>query len=392
MAIASLDSIQVAQRRVLVRLDLDAPLDDEGNVLDDARIRAALPTIKHLRERRAKLLIATQITAAPGKPPASVLPVAARLAELLDDEVLVPDECVGDGVRSLSVGLRDGQIIVLENLFGQRGEEAGSESFARDLAGLVTAYVNDAFSVMHRPWASVSVLPGLLEVRALGLAARKEVDALQRLHGGYRRPFVAVLGGAAVGARLAAIVSLLPRVQGLVLGGGLGSLFLAAMGRGVGGTPVDKKRLEEARVILRMAREREIEVHLPVDHVVAPVEDAGAGGDIVDAGRVSDAAQIVDIGPSTAGRFADAIAEARTLYWSGPMGVYEVPALRVGTERVAQAVAQVSGYSVVSGDDSVQAVHLSGVTPFISHLSAGGDATLAYVEGKELPGLMALES
>jgi len=394
MAMPGLEQLNLSQRRVLLRADLDVPLDADGSVQDDTLLRAALPTLRLIRERRAKVILMTHLGAPNGQKDAatSVIPVAERLAELLDDEIIVPDDCIGDGVRSLHVGLRDGQIMLLENLRWHRGEETANDSFARELAALGAVYVNEAFGLLHRPDASIARVPRLLDERGLGLLARKELDGLGKLLGGYRVPFVAVLGGACTDARLAAARALVARANVLVLGGALALPFLAAQGRGTGRTPVAAAHLAQARDVLRLARDRKVTLLLPVDHVVATEVAEGASLDVVPADAVPADRHVVDVGPATVRAFAEAVARARTVYWSGPVGVHEHPSMRAGSSAVAHAVAQVNGYSVVSGGETLVAVTESGVTPFISHLSSGGAAALAFVAGLELPGLAALSS
>lgn len=392
MPISGLEQLNLSQRRVLIRADLDLPLEADGSIQDDSRLRAILPTLRHARDRRAKIVLMTHLGQPRGQkdPALSVLPIAERLAELLDDEVIVPDDCVGDGVRSLHLGLRDGQILMLENLRWHRGEDTANDSFARELAALGSVYVNEAFGLLHRPYASLTRVPLLLKERGLGLLARKELDGLSKLRGGYRTPFIAVLGGSRAETKLPAILSLVQRVNALVLGGALAVPFLVARGHGVGRTTVAPELVAAANAVLKIARERKIPVLLPVDHVVAAEAVEGSPLQVVAADAVPPELVIVDAGPETIRLFTETIAHARTLFWNGPIGVHEHPSMRAGTEGLAHAVAQVNGTSVVCGGSSLNAVSQSGVTPFISHLSTGGAAALAYAAGHELPGLAAL--
>jgi phosphoglycerate kinase len=394
MAMAGLEQLNLSQRRVLIRVDLNAPIDADGTVQDDTLIRAVLPTLRLVRERRAKIILLAHVGSPNGQKDlaTSVIPVAERLAELLDDEIIVPDDCIGDGVRSLHVGLRDGQIMLLENLRWHRGEETSNDSFARELAALGSVYVNEAFGLMHRPDASIARVPRLLDERGLGLLAKKELDGLGRLLGGFRVPFVAALGGSCAEVKLAAVRSLVARVNALVIGGALATPFLVAQGHGVGRTEVSAGQVAAAKDVLRVARDRKVPVLLPVDHVVAAEVAEGATLEVVPADAVPADRHIVDLGPATVRAFSEAVARARTLFWNGPMGAHEHPSMRAGTAALAHAVAQVNGYSVVSGGDSLAAVAQSGVTPFISHLSTGGAAALAFVAGHELPGLAALSA
>lgn len=392
MPIPGLEQLNLSQRRVLVRADLNAPLDADGSVQDDSRLLAALPTLRLIRDRRAKIILMTHLGDPRGQKTqaTSVLPIAERLAELLDDEIIVPDDCVGDGVRSLHLGLRDGQIMLLENLRWHRGEETANDAFARELAALGSVYVNECFGLLHHAYASTSRVPTMLDERGMGLVARKELEGLGKLKGGYRVPYVAVLGGGRFDHKVPAIKALAQRVNTLILGGALAVPFLAARGHGVGNTLVTPEQIAAANGILKIARDRKVAVLLPADHVVArDVTDDAVLEVVADDSVPSDRA-IVDIGPETVRLFTEAVSRARTLFWNGPMGAHEHLSMRAGTEGLAHAVAQVNGYSVVSGGDSLDAVARSGVTPFISHLSTGGSAALAYVAGLDLPGLAAL--
>jgi len=392
MPIPGLEQLNLSQRRVLVRADLNAPFGPDGSVQDDSRLLAVLPTLRLIRERRAKIILMTHVGDPRGQktPATSVLPIAERLAELLDDEIIVPDDCVGDGVRSLHLGLRDGQILLLENLRWHRGEETANDAFARELAALGSVYVNECFGLLHHGYASTSRVPRMLDERGFGLVARKDYEGLGKLRGGYRVPYVVVLGGGRFDHKLPAIKALVQRANTLVLGGALAAPFLAARGHGVGSIPVPPEQITAAASILKIARDRKVLVLLPCDHVVAPEITDEAPLRVVAADSVPADHAIVDIGPETVRLFTEAVSRARTLFWNGPMGAHEHLSMRAGTAGLAHAVAQVNGYSVVSGGDSLDAVAQSGVTPFISHLSTGGSASLAFVAGLELPGLAAL--
>jgi phosphoglycerate kinase len=394
MSIRGIEELDLAQRRVLIRVDFNVPLDEDGNVVDDTRIRAALPSIQLAREARARVILMSHLGRPKGKPNPkfSLEPAARRLAELLDDEVILPDDCVGDGVRSLVRSLKDGQIMLLENLRFHKEETAGDESFGSELASLGEVFINDAFGTMHRAHASMAQVPRFVAHKGMGLLVKKEYDSLSKLVQGFRRPFVAVLGGAKVSDKIGVIQALLDRVDALVVGGAMANTFLAAQGHDMGRSLVETDKLDVAARTLKAAREKKVRIVLPEDQIVVSEISADAERTVVGSDRVPADLMAVDIGPATVARFKAVLAEARTVFWNGPMGVYEIPALRKGTEDVAQAVAQISGFSVVGGGDSVAAVRQSGVTPFISHISTGGGASLEYVEGRELPGFTALKS
>ena len=394
MSIRGIEDLDLTQRRVLIRVDFNVPLDEDGNVVDDTRIRAALPTIKLAREARARVILMSHLGRPKGKPDPkySLEPAARRLADLLDDEVILPDDCVGDGVRSLVRSLKDGQLMLLENLRFHKEETAGDESFGSELAALGEVFINDAFGTMHRAHASMAQVPRFVAHKGMGLLVKKEYDSLSRLLQGFRRPFVAVLGGAKVSDKIGVIQALLDRVDVLVVGGAMANTFLAAQGHDMGRSLVETDKLDVAARTLAAAREKKVRVVLPEDVVVVPAISEDLERTVVSADQIPADLMAVDIGPATVARFKEVLAEARTVFWNGPMGVYEVPALRKGTEDVAQAVAQINGFSVVGGGDSVAAVRQSGVTPFISHISTGGGASLEYIEGRELPGFTALKS
>ena len=394
MSIRGIEDLDLTQRRVLIRVDFNVPLDEDGKVVDDTRIRAALPTIKLAREARARVILMSHLGRPKGKPDPkySLEPAARRLADLLDDEVILPDDCVGDGVRSLVRSLKDGQLLLLENLRFHKEETAGDESFGSELAALGEVFINDAFGTMHRAHASMAQVPRFVAHKGMGLLVKKEYDSLSRLLQGFRRPFVAVLGGAKVSDKIGVIQALLDRVDVLVVGGAMANTFLAAQGHDMGRSLVETDKLDVAARTLAAAREKKVRVVLPEDVVVVPAISEDLERTVVSADQIPADLMAVDIGPATVARFKEVLAEARTVFWNGPMGVYEVPALRKGTEDVAQAVAQINGFSVVGGGDSVAAVRQSGVTPFISHISTGGGASLEYIEGRELPGFTALKS
>ncbi|MEZ4381441.1 MAG: phosphoglycerate kinase [Nannocystaceae bacterium] len=392
----SLDDLDVNNRRVFVRVDFNVPLTDDGTIRDDTRIRAALPTIKALRDRGARLVLASHLGRPKGKftRKLSLEPVGARLAELLECEVRLPDEVVGDGVSKLVLDNRAGQIVLLENLRFEPGETANDPAFAQALADLCDAYVNDAFGASHRAHASVVGIPKLVREHAAGYLLAREVDALARVVAAAEHPFVAIVGGAKISDKLPVLLAVLDRLRdgdALIIGGAMANTFLAAAGAELGRSLLESDRFADCRSILTKAEARGVRLLLPSDLRI------GDGLDATDAAVVPAheallpaSAMALDIGPMSARRFAEAISGAKLVFWNGPMGLFENPAFAEGTLAVARAVAACSGYTVVGGGDSVAAIQASGVAEQISHISTGGGASLELIEGKELPGVAAL--
>ncbi len=392
--IRSVADLPVEGQRVFVRVDFNVPLTPARGVADDGRIKAALPTIKHLIERGARVVLASHLGRPKGKPdPAfSMEPVAARLADLLKQDVLLTDEPVGDGARKVVSDLRAGQVALLENLRWSEGEEANDEQFARGLASYAQIYVNDAFGTAHRAHAStVGMIKYVTGGRGAGFLMIKEVEFLSRLLGEVERPFLAVVGGAKVSDKMAVLENLLGRVSAMLIGGAMANTFLKAQGKAVGKSRVEEDKLALARSFLRKAEERGVTVLLPRDVVVAPALDATAGH-VVSVDAIPEGEMALDIGPDTARGFGDEIARARTLFWNGPMGLFESRPFAAGTQAVAQALAaNTRCLSVVGGGDSAAAVEQLGLSDKITHISTGGGASLELIEGKELPGVKALE-
>ncbi|HIA05041.1 MAG TPA: phosphoglycerate kinase [Myxococcales bacterium] len=323
----------------------------------------------------------------------SLAVVGARLAELLNQEILFPEECVGDGPRKLATNLREGQLMLLENLRFHAGESSNDDSFARALASLAEVYVNDAFGTVHRSHASVVAVPLLLPERAAGFLMQKELEALTRLIRAPERPFVVVVGGAKVAGKIGLISSLLERANSILIGGAMAYTFLAARGMDVGNSHVEEDKIGLAkRVLTKVNNRRTLELLLPVDHVCAPEISDESAPRVIAGDAIPQELMGLDIGPETVALFRQRIAAAKTIFWNGPMGVFEKEPFANGTMEIAKAIAHASARSCVGGGDSVSAVRKAGVTPFIGHISTGGGAGLEFLQGKELPGVEALRT
>jgi phosphoglycerate kinase len=373
---------------VLCRLDLNTPLSD-GAVADDTRIRAALPTLRRLRDAGHRLVLCSHLGRPKGQrnPSLSLLPVGARLAELLDDEVVFAHDTVGDEVVQLVRELPERGVLLLENLRFDPREKAGDDGFAKELARLGDAFVCDAFGAMHREHASITGVPRHLPAAA-GLLVEREVTALGRLLKGAGRPFAAVLGGAKVSDKIGVIEALSRKIDHLFIGGAMAYTFLKARGEPVGTSRVEEEKLDLAAELLAACERQGVRVHLPADHVVADRFDEGAEPAVVD--TIPDGRMGLDIGPATAEAWSAELRACRTVFWNGPMGVFEWASFSAGTRAIARALAAADGFTVVGGGDSAAAVARFELAEQMDHVSTGGGASLEFVENGDLPGLAAL--
>jgi phosphoglycerate kinase len=391
-----LSTIDVAGKRVFLRCDLNVPLK-EGVIKDDGRIKASLPTIQALLEKGGSLVIAAHLGRPKGeaKPELSLAPVAKRLSELLGREVKFTGEVTGAAVTATAESLKAGEILLLENIRFSAAETSKEESeraaFAQELAQLADVYVGDGFGAVHRKHASVFDLPKLLP-HAAGKLVAAEVEVLKKLTQNPERPYGVVLGGAKVSDKLGVIENLLGRVDVLAIGGGMVFTFLKAQGKEIGTSLVEAEMLDVVTGLIATAEKNGVKLLLPTDIVVAPTFSADATPTLVSADAIPADQMGLDIGPVSAAAFAAEIVKCKTLFWNGPMGVFEFPNFAAGTKVVAQALTQVSGISVVGGGDSAAAVRALGFADSqFGYISTGGGASLEYLEGKELPGLTALE-
>lgn len=394
MEYPTLDHIDVKDKTVFVRVDYNVSLTSAGEIRDDSRIRASLPTLMELQKKGAKLVLASHLGRPKGEPHEkfSLLPVGKKLADLLKAEVIVPDDCVGMVVKKLVSEMRAGGVVLLENLRFHVDEESCEENFSEKLASLAEIYVNDAFGTMHRKHASTFGMVKYFQTKAIGRLVEREVKALSRLLAKPEKPFVVILGGAKISDKIAVIETLLKKADQILIGGGMAYTFLKAQGFSVGRSLVEEPRVSLARRILDRAKVKGVKVFLPVDSVVAEDFSAEAKHRVLKTGEDWQNGMALDIGPETLAFYREVLSEAKTVFWNGPMGVYEFPAFQKGTANIAEAVAKIRGFSVIGGGDSLAAVQESGFADKISHLSTGGGASLEFLEGDELPGLKVLRT
>jgi phosphoglycerate kinase len=388
---ATIDDVEVSGRRVLVRVDFNVPMT-AGAIVDDRRIREALPTLAALRERHARVLVVTHL----GRPKGTVVetlrvaPVAARLGELLGTQVRVARDVVGESAQELSRTLGDGEVGMLENVRFEPGEEANDPEFARRLAALADVYVNDAFGTAHRAHASTEGVAHVLPAVA-GYLMIRELRMLGGVLEAPKRPLVAIIGGAKISTKIGVLRHLLPRVDTLWVGGAMACTFYQALGEETGTSLVEPDQVETARALLQESHgPGGGDLRLPVDLVVARDAQTTAGADVVSWKSIPPDRMVVDVGPDTVVQMAESCAGAGTVVWNGPLGIYEVDAFAEGTKRVAQALAESSAQSVVGGGDLAAALAHLGIAERITHVSTGGGATLEFLEGRELPGVAVL--
>lgn len=388
----TLNDLNVDGKTVLVRVDYNVPLDKEGNVADATRIRATLPTLARLRERGARVVLMSHLGRPNGqvKPSLSLAPVARELERLLGSPVQFASDCIGPAASAVVSDLKAGDVVVLENVRFHAAEEKNDPEFAAQLAANAEVYVNDAFGTAHRAHASTEGVAHLLP-SAAGLLLEREVTVLDSLLHGAQSPFVAVIGGAKVSTKLAVLESLVDRVSALLIGGGMANTFLKAQGHEVGKSLLEVDQIPNAQALLKRAAERGVSVEIPSDVVVTTNLSPDGDKRIVPADQIPADTLVADIGPAAVQRYGEAIKGAKTVFWNGPMGVFEIPQFAEGTKRIAELIAGSGAVTVVGGGESVQAVEELGLADRMTHVSTGGGAALEFIEGRTLPGVAALQ-
>lgn len=387
----SVKDLDLKDKRVLVRVDFNVSLDEEGKIRDDTRIRAVLPTIKYILEEGASLILLSHL----GRPGGKVVeklrlnPVARRLEELIGRPVLKMDECVGNRVRQTTRGTKPGDIVLLENTRFHKEESQNNPEFARKLADLADLFVNDAFGAAHRAHASTVGVTRFLPAAA-GLLMQKELEMLGELLTNPRSPFVAILGGAKISDKIAILHNFLKKCQDILVGGGMAYTFLKAEGAQVGRSLVEEEKIEEAREILKEASGEGCHIHLPLDHLIAREAREGVGVKVVDRGEIPPDYISLDIGPRTIELFSGIIREARTIFWNGPLGMFELASFSKGTQAIAELLAESGATVIIGGGETVSAVKKLGIEAKMTHVSTGGGASLSFLQGVELPGVAAL--
>ncbi len=390
----NIKDINIRNKKILIRVDFNVPMDNLGNITEDTRIRGVLPTINHALDEGAKIIICSHMGRPKGKrvDKFSLAPVAKRLSRLIDKEVKLAPDCIGNEVETMAADLDSGEILLLENLRFHPEEQANDPVFAERLAALAEIYINDAFAVAHRTHASVVGVVEFFDSCAAGFLLQKEMDYFHRSVSDPRRPLVAIVGGAKVSSKLGALRNLMDRVDKMIIGGAMANTFLAAMGYSVGKSKIEEDLINTAIELMEKARAKGVNFYLPVDCVVADRFDPKAEAMRTTAQEVPEDWMILDIGPATATLFSEALETAKTIIWNGPMGAFEMDAFSRGTMALVQRLASSHALTIVGGGDTDVAVHRAGESNNISYISTGGGAFLMLMEGKPLPGVEALKN
>ncbi|SHD75885.1 phosphoglycerate kinase [Schnuerera ultunensis] len=395
LAKKTLEDLQVEGKRVLVRCDFNVPMDDNKNITDDRRIASSLPTIKYLMDNKAKVILMSHLGRPKGEPNPkfSLEPVAKRLTELLNKEVMFAkdDKVVSENVKEIVYNMQDGDVVLLENTRFRKEEEKNEESFAKELASLGDLYVNDAFGTSHRAHTSNVGLSNQLP-SAVGYLVGKEISVMGKALENPERPFVAILGGAKVSDKIGVIENLLNKVDSILIGGGMAYTFLKAQGYEIGNSILEEDKIDLAKDLLKKAEEKNVKILLPIDVVVANEFSNDTEFKTVNIDNIPENMMGMDIGEKTIKLFSEEIKEAKTIIWNGPMGVFEMENFKTGTEALAKVMAESNGITIVGGGDSASAVEKAGYAPNMTHISTGGGASLEFLEGKTLPGIGAIDN
>lgn len=388
----TIEDINVKDKKVFVRCDFNVPLDENQNITDDTRIVKALPTIKYLIENGAKVILASHLGRPKGerKEEFSLKPVAKRLSELLGLDVKMADDVIGDSVNTLANSLQGGDVMLLENVRFYKEETENDSNFAKSLADLAEIYVNDAFGTAHRAHASTEGIAHYLPA-VCGYLIQNEIEKIDGVISNPQRPFTAIIGGKKVSSKIAVLINLLDKVDNLIIGGGMAFTFFKSLGYEIGNSICEEDKLDVAKEILDKAKEKNVNLLLPIDNVVAAEFDENAEYRVVDSDKIPSDMMGMDIGPKTVEKFNDVIKNSKTVIWNGPMGVFEMSTFAKGTNAVATALADSNAISIIGGGDSVAAVVGMGLADKMTHVSTGGGASLELMEGKELPGIAALQ-
>ncbi|HUJ89159.1 MAG TPA: phosphoglycerate kinase [Syntrophorhabdales bacterium] len=390
----TLEELDLKGKRVLVRVDFNVPTDDQGAITDDTRIRAHLPTIAYIIEKRGKVILASHLGRPKGKrnEKYTLRPVAKKLSDLLFRNVTFVDDCIGPLAQDAVAAMNDGDVLLLENLRFYPGEEKNDKEFARQLASLCDVYVDDAFATAHRGHASNAGITEFVKTCAVGMLLKSELDYLRRATDNPARPLVAIIGGAKVSDKIGVLEKLIDKVDKLIIGGGMAFTFLKALGYEVGKSLCEVDMLDVAKNIMEKARAKNVKLYLPVDCVLAEQAAADAATRQLPVQEIPPLLAGLDIGPATAALFSEALQDAKTIVWNGPMGMFELAPFSMGTFALAASVAATDALTIVGGGDTDTAVHQAGVANRISYISTGGGAFLELLEGKPMPAVEALES
>lgn len=394
MSVKSITDIDIYNKKVLFRFDFNVPLDATGAVKDDTRIRRALPTIKYAIGKGARLILTSHLGRPKGeiKPELSLKPIAGRLSELLSQEVVFVDDCVGPKVQAVVNALKPGDVVLLENVRFHPEETKNDPDFSAELAKLADVYINDAFGTAHRAHCSTVGIAELIKEKGAGLLMKEELENLEKAFSDPKKPVVGIIGGAKVSDKISVLKNILNKMDVVLIGGGMANTFLKAKGLQVGLSLAEEDMIQTAKEIMELAIQRKCLFCLPEDAVVAPGIENGQEARVVQVENIEPTDMVLDIGPATVKKFSAEIEKAATIIWNGPMGVFEKDAFKQGTMNIAKAVGSSKAFSVIGGGDSVRAVAQAGVSDEVSYISTGGGAFMEFMEGKNLPGIAALES